>query len=108
MTASLVSFHHEHWTYIPHAVPNPDIVLDVLMAQVEDKVTSYLVSSAYSEGKSFPSRRHSCVFAIGDQTTYGGALPTFPWESSAVMTALRAWVERMAGTSFDLCLPRRE
>ena len=104
MTVSLVSFNHEHWTYIPHAVPNPDTVFDALMSQVGDKVSSYQVSSAYAEGKSFPSRRHSCVFADGEQTTYGGGLPTFPWESSSVMAALRAWVEGVAGTHFDLCL----
>jgi len=101
---SVTIFEDEHWLYIPKSIPNPDSIFEALMNQVKDKVVSYQVSSAYSDGKTYPSHRLSCVFSNDGETKYEGGVPGYRWEDSSVMTELKSYIERLLGEKFDYAL----
>ena len=71
---------------------------------MQDKVVSYQVASAYSKGKTYPSRRLSCVFSAEGGSRYDGGVPGFRWEQSSVLSAIRANVEALTEAKFDYAL----
>lgn len=100
----LILYEHPHWIYIPSFVPNAEPVFDVLYEQVKDKVASYMISSAYSEGKEYPSKRLSCVFSTGQKSSYSEEIPSYPWEDSSVIKAIKEYLESIFDVKFDYVL----
>lgn len=98
-------FDDTHWSYIPRAVPSPNLVFTTLFEQIKDKVVSYQISSAFAEGKTFPSKRLSCVFS--DQASsvqYGSDIPIYPWNSSSMISMIKERIEQITEKKFDYVL----
>lgn len=100
-----IIFDSTHWSYIPRAISSPDLVFRTLLEQIKDKVVSYQITSAYAEeGKTFPSKRLSCVFADQASTQYNSDIPIYPWNSSSTIAMIKERMEQLLGIKFDYVL----
>jgi alkylated DNA repair dioxygenase AlkB len=104
MNKQTIIFEDTHWSYIPKAIPSPDLVFKLLFEQIKDKVSIHQISSAFAEGKTFPSKRLSCVFSDQASSQYGNDIPIFSWNDSSMIVMLRERVEQLLNVKFDYVL----
>lgn len=100
----IIIFGDMHWLYVPRAIPDPNIIFEALIEQIKDKVTTYQVSSAFSEGKTYPSHRLSCVFSNDGKTNYDGGIPSYRWNDSSIVAMIKINIERLLNLRFDYAL----
>lgn len=97
-------FDDDHWSYVPEAISNPNLLFSNLLEQIKNKVVSYQVVSAFAEGKTFLSRRLSCVFSDQDSTQYGSGIPIYRWNESSIICFIKDRVEKLLDKKFDYVL----
>ena len=102
-----------HWSYAPGLIPDPDGTFDSLLPSLEKVCKTYMVKMY---GKSFPSRKVSCLYA--DNVTEVGErakaksngfdykeTPAYGWSSSPPeILEIKDRVERFFGHKIDYAL----
>jgi len=95
-----------YWTYVPNFVSN-----DLFEGLYEQLITLTKEYPVVVYGKTYPSRRISCVFCDQDVKpqpparlfTYGN-IPSYDWNESSVIQQLRDAVETYTEIKYDYCL----
>ena len=107
-------FRTRYWAYVPGLIPNPDEVYDSLLPQLEEVCDTYTISMY---GKSFESRKVSCLFApdvqeVGERADAKSKgfdyseTPAFEWEKAPdEIHRIRKLLEEFFGyrTDYVLC-----
>ena len=107
-------FRTRYWSYVPGLIPNPDEVYDSLLPQLEKVCDTYTISMY---GKSFESRKVSCLFApdvqeVGERADAKSKgfdyseTPAFEWEKAPEeIHRIRKLLEEFFGyrTDYVLC-----
>ena len=104
-------FKTKYWSYAPRLIPNADEIFSNLLPQLEKVCSTYMIEMY---GKSFESRRISCVFSSdvkkGSNAKSSGfnytQIPTYEWsQSPKELLEIRELLEKFFGyrTDYVLC-----